>query len=479
MAVLPPDVVEIQDLSTDALAGRGAGGAGGDHEGEQADAQQGQTAHGNTLTRRGRTGKPQPPPLAGKDARLASGRWRSCPASTRTHAASAPTATRRAPGRCGSTRASRRPRRRTSASGCCSSAGQTGLSVAFDLPTQLGLDSDDPLARGEVGRTGVAIDSLDDMLRLFDGIPLGGVSTSMTINAPAAVLLLLYELAGAEHGVAPGDLRGTVQNDVLKEYAARGNYIFPPRPVDAPHRRALPLLQRAPAALQHDLDLRVPHPRGRLERGAGARLHARQRHRLRRGGARRRASSVDVFAPAPLVLLQRPQRRLRRGREVPRRAQDLGDGDARALRRARRALARAALPRPDRRLDADRAGPADERRARRAAGLRRDRRRLPVAAHERLRRGARAADRALGDARAAHAAGAAARVRRRRRARPVRRLGVRRGPDRRDRARGARADRRDRRARRRGRGDRERLDQGPDRGRGLRAAARRRERRDA
>src|SRR6185436_2851763 len=90
--------------------------------------------------------------------------------------------------------------------------GTTGLSVAFDLPTQIGLDSDDPLAAGEVGKVGVAIDSLDDMLRLFDGIPLGEVSTSMTINAPAAVLLLLYELAGAEHGVAPGDLRGTVQN---------------------------------------------------------------------------------------------------------------------------------------------------------------------------------------------------------------------------------------------------------------------------
>ena len=109
-------------------------------------------------------------------------------------------------------------------------AGQTGLSVAFDLPTQLGLDSDDPLATGEVGRTGVAIDSLDDMTGLFEGIPLDEVSTSMTINAPAAVLLLLYELAGAEQGVAPADLRGTVQNDVLKEYAARGNYIFPPRP---------------------------------------------------------------------------------------------------------------------------------------------------------------------------------------------------------------------------------------------------------
>src|SRR3954447_20678240 len=108
--------------------------------------------------------------------------------------------------------------------------GQAGLSVAFDLPTQLGLDSDDPLARGEVGRTGVAIDSLDDMLRLFREIPLGEVSTSMTINAPASVLLLLYELVGAEEGVAPSELRGTIQNDVLKEYAARGNYIYPPRP---------------------------------------------------------------------------------------------------------------------------------------------------------------------------------------------------------------------------------------------------------
>jgi methylmalonyl-CoA mutase N-terminal domain/subunit len=108
--------------------------------------------------------------------------------------------------------------------------GQTGLSVAFDLPTQLGYDSDDALAEGEVGRTGVAIDSVDDMARLFEGIPLDEVSTSMTINAPAALLLLCYELVASERGV-PGDgLRGTVQNDVLKEYVARGNYIFPPRP---------------------------------------------------------------------------------------------------------------------------------------------------------------------------------------------------------------------------------------------------------
>src|SRR5213075_603240 len=108
--------------------------------------------------------------------------------------------------------------------------GQTGLSVAFDLPTQLGYDSDDARAAGEVGRTGVAIDSIADMELLFDSIPLAEVSTSMTINAPAALLLLLYELVAEEQGVPGEALRGTVQNDVLKEYIARGNYIFPPRP---------------------------------------------------------------------------------------------------------------------------------------------------------------------------------------------------------------------------------------------------------
>src|SRR6266542_3533719 len=108
--------------------------------------------------------------------------------------------------------------------------GQTGLSVAFDLPTQLGYDSDDPRAVGEVGRTGVAIDSIADMQLLFDGIPLDEVSTSMTINAPASLLLLLYELVGEEQGVSGEALRGTAQNDILKEYIARGNYIFPPKP---------------------------------------------------------------------------------------------------------------------------------------------------------------------------------------------------------------------------------------------------------
>jgi methylmalonyl-CoA mutase N-terminal domain/subunit len=108
--------------------------------------------------------------------------------------------------------------------------GSTGLSMAFDLPTQLGLDSDNPRCLGEVGRTGVAIDTIEDMRIAFDGIPLDQVSTSMTINAPAAVLLLLYELVAEEQGVPAEQLRGTTQNDVLKEYIARGNYIYPPEP---------------------------------------------------------------------------------------------------------------------------------------------------------------------------------------------------------------------------------------------------------
>jgi methylmalonyl-CoA mutase N-terminal domain/subunit len=108
--------------------------------------------------------------------------------------------------------------------------GQTGLSVAFDLPTQIGYDADDPIAAGEVGKVGVSISSLADMQRLFDGIPLDQVSTSMTINAPAAVLLAMYIAVGKKQGVPAEKLRGTIQNDILKEYIARGTYIFPPQP---------------------------------------------------------------------------------------------------------------------------------------------------------------------------------------------------------------------------------------------------------
>lgn len=110
------------------------------------------------------------------------------------------------------------------------SQGTTGLSVAFDLPTQIGLDSDDPLALGEVGKVGVAIDSLDDMLTLFDGIPLDKVSTSMTINSTASTLLCLYLAVAKRQGIGFDQVNGTIQNDILKEYIARGTYIFPPKP---------------------------------------------------------------------------------------------------------------------------------------------------------------------------------------------------------------------------------------------------------
>ena len=163
------------------------------------------------------------------------------------------------------------------------SKGSTGLSMAFDLPTQLGLDSDNPRCLGEVGRTGVAIDTIDDMRTAFEGIPLDQVSTSMTINAPAACLLLLYELVGEEQGVPSEKLRGTTQNDVLKEYIARGNYIYPPDAHDAADDRPLPVLPRARAELEHDLDLRLPLPREGLLGGAGGRVHALLGDRLRAG----------------------------------------------------------------------------------------------------------------------------------------------------------------------------------------------------
>jgi methylmalonyl-CoA mutase, N-terminal domain len=108
--------------------------------------------------------------------------------------------------------------------------GQTGLSCAFDLPTQMGFDSDHPRAEGEVGKVGVAIDSIADMRRLLDGIPLDQVTTSMTINSTASILLLLYELVAEEQGVPPTAISGTIQNDLLKEYIARGTYVYPPRP---------------------------------------------------------------------------------------------------------------------------------------------------------------------------------------------------------------------------------------------------------
>ena len=175
-------------------------------------------------------------------------------------------------------------------------SGQTGLSVAFDLPTQMGRDADHPRARGEVGKVGVSISSLRDMEVLLKGIPLGEVSTSMTINSTAAILLSLYAAVGEQQGVPMEKLSGTVQNDILKEYIARGTYVYPPGAVAAAGHGRVRLLRAAGAEVEPDLHQRLPHPRGGLDRGAGDRLHPGRRHRLRRGGAAARASQVDAFA---------------------------------------------------------------------------------------------------------------------------------------------------------------------------------------
>ena len=164
------------------------------------------------------------------------------------------------------------------------SQGSTGLSIAFDLPTQIGLDSDHPLCQGEVGKVGVAVNTLADFEALFDGIPLDKVSTSMTINAPAAILLAMYIALAEKQGIDPATLRGTIQNDILKEYIARGTYIFPPRPSLRLDRKHVRVLRQTCPALEHDLDQRLSHPRGRRHGRARAGIHSRQRDLLHRDG---------------------------------------------------------------------------------------------------------------------------------------------------------------------------------------------------
>ncbi len=340
--------------------------------------------------------------------------------------------------------------------------GQTGLSVAFDLPTQLGYDSDDPLAEGEVGRTGVAIDSLADMEALLDGIPLGEVSTSMTINAPAALLLLLYELVAESQGVPGEKLRGTVQNDVLKEYVARGNYIFPPRPsmrlatdLFAYCAERLPLwntisisgyhIREAGSSAAQELAFTLANGIAYCEAAVDGRALAR---RVRR---------------AAVVLLQRPQRLLPGGREVPGGASTLGADHARALRRDQPARARTALPRADGGLDADRPAAGVERRPRRdsSAGGRLRGRAVPP--HELLRRGAGAPHGARRPHRAPHPADPRPRGGDDRHRGSPRRLVLHRVADSRARAAGPGADRPHRRARWRGGGDRAGIRPGRDR----------------
>ena len=275
--------------------------------------------------------------------------------------------------------------------------------MAFDLPTQLGRDSDDPLCEGEVGRTGVAIDTIDDMRRVFDGIPLDEVSTSMTINAPAAVLLLLYELVGEEQGVESQALRGTTQNDILKEYIARGNFIYPPEPA---MRLTTDLFaycrERVPK--WNTISISGYHMR---EKGCSAVQEV--GFTLANAIAYVQAAidaglDVDEFGPRLAFFFNGHNNVFQEVAKFRAARRMWARDHARALRLAEPQVADDPLPHPDRRRDAGGPAAGEQHRARGAAGLRRGVRRHPVAAHQRLRRGAGAAHRARRADRAAHPA---------------------------------------------------------------------------
>ena len=345
--------------------------------------------------------------------------------------------------------------------------GSTGLSMAFDLPTQLGRDSDDPLCLGR-GWAHRRRDRLDR--RHADGVRPDPARQGLDLDDdqragrdPDAALRAGRRGAGravraaARHGPErhPQGVRGPRELHL----PARGR--------DAPDDRHLRLLPQAHPEVEHDLDLRLPHAREGLLGGPGGRVHALERDRLRAGGDRRRPRGRRVRAP-DRVLLQRPQQRLPGDREVPCRAEDVGRDHARPLRGQGPALADGPLPHPDRRLHADRPAAREQHHPGRAPGLRRRLRRHAVAPHERLRRGARAADRVLGADRAAHAAGPRARVGRGRHGRSVRGLLLRRAPDGRHREPGPGTDGEGLRARRVGARDRGRVHPARDRGVGLR-----------
>ena len=254
------------------------------------------------------------------------------PASRRSRAASIRRCTAAGCGRCASTPDSARPQSTNERFNFLLAAGQTGLSCAFDLPTQMGYDSDHPRAEGEVGKVGVAIDSLDDMRTLLDGIPLDQVTTSMTINSTAAILLLMYELVAEEQGVVARSISGTIQNDLLKEYIARGTYVYPPRPS---MRIITDIFEYCAEHIPkwNTISISGYHIR---EAGSTAvqeiAFTLAERDRVRAGGDRRRARRRRL-RPAAVVLLERPQPLLRGGRQVPGQPADVAPDHDRAVRR--------------------------------------------------------------------------------------------------------------------------------------------------
>ena len=271
--------------------------------------------------------------------------------------------------------------------------GGQGISVAFDLATHRGYDSDHPRVTGDVGKAGVAIDSVEDMKILFDGIPLDKVSVSMTMNGAVLPVLAGYVVAAEEQGVAQDQLSGTIQNDILKEFMVRNTYIYPPEPsmrVVGRHHR---VHGAEDAPFQLDLDLRLPHAGGRRDAGAGAGLHAGRRQGIRedrdRQGPRRRR-----LRAAAVVLLGHRDEFLSRDRQDARRAPAVVPDHA-GLRGQERQEPDAAHALPDLGLEPDRAGPVQQHRAHHGRGHGRGVRRHAEPAHQQLRRGDRAADRVL------------------------------------------------------------------------------------
>ena len=273
--------------------------------------------------------------------------------------------------------------------------GQTGLSVAFDLPTQIGYDSDHALAAGEVGKVGVAIDSLEDMETLFGGIPLDKVSTSMTINAPASVLLAMYIAVAEKQGVAADKLDGTIQNDILKEYVARGTYIFPPAP-------SMRLITDIFAFCSKEVpNWNTISISGYHIREAGSTAIQEVAFTLADGIAYVEAAikaglDVDEFAPRLSFFFQRAQRPLRGSGEIQGGAARLGPHHEGPLRRQKSKKLDAPFPHADGRLDAHRPAAGEQRRSRDHPGAGRRAWRDTIPPYEFQGRGAGPADRGIG-----------------------------------------------------------------------------------
>ena len=306
--------------------------------------------------------------------------------------------------------------------------GQTGLSVAFDLPTQIGYDSDHPLAKGEVGKVGVPICSLEDMETLFDGIPLGRVSTSMTINATASLLLCFYIAAAENQGVAQEDISGTVQNDILKEYIARGTYAYPPRPsmrlvVDVfkycaervPRWNTISIsgyhMREAGATAVQELAFTFANAIAYVQAALDAGL------------------KVDSFAPRLSFFFVAQNNLFEEVAKFRAGATHLGPPDAGPVRREGPAFHDAAVSHPDRRRFADRAAARQQRHPLHSAGSGGHPGRLAVIARKFPRRGAGTAHGRVGAAIPAHPAGPGLRERGGRRGGPTGRILVHREPD--------------------------------------------------